>query len=122
MFAYAMLAFTGSAHFNRSMRFYARKEKDMQLSDQGLWNLKKDDSGHNKVTVSAYHPNDRRVKGSPIVCHTEEDIFKALGLPYKAPNERSGFAVAADGFYLAVDHDPNELGDDSNDEGENIHI
>jgi len=48
------------------------------------------------------------------VCETEEDIFKALDLPYKAPNERSGFAVADDGMYIVLD--PNEVLDDSNDE------
>jgi DNA polymerase/3'-5' exonuclease PolX len=114
MFSYAILAFTGSAHFNRSMRYYSRHRKNMQLSDQGLWELKKDDSGKNKVKVSSYHPQDKRIKGNLIVCETEEDIFKALDLPYKAPNERSGFAVADDGMYIVLD--PNEVLDDSNDE------
>jgi len=96
------------------MRYYSRHRKNMQLSDQGLWELKKDDSGKNKVKVSSYHPQDKRIKGNLIVCETEEDIFKALDLPYKAPNERSGFAVADDGMYIVLD--PNEVLDDSNDE------
>jgi len=117
-FAYAILAFTGSAHFNRSMRLYSRQVKNMQLSDQGLWTLQRDDSGGNEVKVSAFHPKDKRVKGNLIVCQTEEDIFKALDLPYKAPNARSGGAIAADGFHIAMCQDQIDLGDDSNDESE----
>ena len=66
----ALLYFTGSGHFNRSMRLWARKI-GYQLSD------------HN---ISPRYADE--VVGNPIPVKTEEDIFKILGIDYKTPNER----------------------------------
>ena len=65
-FPFAVLYFTGNAYFNRSMRLFAKKKK-MHLSDKEL---------------------SYRNTGKKIECKTEEDIFKALGITYKAPHER----------------------------------
>lgn len=74
-FGYAILYFTGSDFFNRSMRLFARK-KGYTLSDHGL------------------HPafrfkNQKIWEGENIPCYTEEDVFKVLGLDYKKPDERN---------------------------------
>ena len=73
-YGFALLYFTGSGNFNRSMRLFAQK-KGYSLSDYGLTPV-------------------LRVKGETVAefesipCPTEEDVFKALNLPFKAPNER----------------------------------
>jgi len=71
-FPFALLYFTGSAYFNRSLRLYA-KNNNFSLSDYGL------------VKHDPNRPNDA---GINIKCENEEDIFAALGLEYKPPSER----------------------------------
>ena len=65
-FPFAILYFTGSAYFNRSLRLFAKK-KGYHLSDKELSN---------------------RFTGERIPCNSEEDIFKALDLKYQTPEER----------------------------------
>jgi DNA polymerase lambda len=65
-YPFAILYFTGSAYFNRSLRLFAKK-KGYHLSDKELSN---------------------RFNGVKIPCNSEEDIFKALDLKYKTPEER----------------------------------
>ena len=60
--------FTGSGNFNVDMRTHALK-LGYSLSDHGMHKL-----------------NDSKKKNIP--CLNEEDIFKLLKMPYKAPNER----------------------------------
>jgi DNA polymerase lambda len=69
-----LLYFTGSDYFNRSMRLFAEK-KGFTLSDHGLARVGK-------------AKGEKVAKGMGIPCETEEDVFKALGLPYKTPAER----------------------------------
>ena len=75
---YALLYFTGSAHFNRSMRYYA-KRLGWSLSDKGL--------------RPAFGSGDDRVKGTndinTVPARSEEDIFNALGLIYVPPEHRN---------------------------------
>lgn len=68
-----MLYFTGSDYFNRSMRLFA-KRKGMNLEDHGLY--------------PALRTKEEKVRLQNIPCFTEEDVFRVLGLEYKAPNER----------------------------------
>ncbi|XP_027707597.1 DNA polymerase lambda isoform X2 [Vombatus ursinus] len=75
-FACALLYFTGSAHFNRSMRALA-KTKGMSLSEHAL--------------STAIVRNSRGVKvglGRALPTPTEKDVFRLLGLPYREPSER----------------------------------
>ena len=69
-FAFAILYFTGSHGFNRSMRLYARK-KGLSMSDKGFVDI--DEKGKTTSIV-------KKVR-----CHTEEEIFKYLGLDFKIP-------------------------------------
>eukprot|EP01083_Nonionella_stella_P263709 895511_1 len=73
-FPFAMLYFTGSDHFVRSMRFYAKK-LGFQLTDVHLA----------RVTRTG----TETVIDGRIACETEEDIFRALGLNYVKPTERN---------------------------------
>ena len=76
---YALLYFTGSDHFNRSMRHYASK-LGYSLSDHGL--------------VRAHRPEGAKesYRGTTNQRHaeTERDVFVALGLPYVEPVDRHG--------------------------------
>ncbi|XP_063817955.1 DNA polymerase lambda [Pseudophryne corroboree] len=74
-FACALMYFTGSAHFNRSMRALA-KTKGMSLSEHSLnMNVVRNRS----VKVNA---------GYPVPTPTERHVFEVLGLPFREPHER----------------------------------
>jgi DNA polymerase/3'-5' exonuclease PolX len=70
-YAYAILYFTGSNMFNRSMRLFAMK-KGFCLSDHGMCRAEK--IAGNIVS-----------EGPNIECYTEEEIFDSLGIKYKSP-------------------------------------
>lgn len=76
----ALLYFTGSGYFNRSMRLLARK-KHMSLSEKGL--------------VIRHHSYDKTTqdkgadKGCLLSTLTERDVFEYLQIPYKFPEERN---------------------------------
>ncbi|XP_034544348.1 DNA polymerase lambda [Notolabrus celidotus] len=74
-FACAIMYFTGSAHFNRSMRAMA-KTKNMSLSEHSL----------NKDVVR--QGTLKMYAGSPLTTQTEKDVFSLLGIPYREPHER----------------------------------
>ncbi|RXG68016.1 DNA polymerase lambda [Armadillidium vulgare] len=75
-FAPAIMYFTGSAHFNRSMRLLATK-LGMSLSEHGL-RARIIRDGKNAVTG-----------GICLETPSEESIFEHLGLNYRPPNERN---------------------------------
>uniref|UniRef100_A0ACB8FA20 Uncharacterized protein n=2 Tax=Sphaerodactylus townsendi TaxID=933632 RepID=A0ACB8FA20_9SAUR len=75
-FACALLYFTGSAHFNRSMRALA-KTRGMSLSEHGLSRGVVRGPGGLKVAPGVILPT-----------LTEKDVFVHLGLPYRKPHER----------------------------------
>ncbi|XP_044046599.1 DNA polymerase lambda [Siniperca chuatsi] len=74
-FACALMYFTGSAHFNRSMRALA-KTKNMSLSEHSL----------NKDVVR--QGNLKVYGGTPLATPTEKDVFSLLGIPYREAHER----------------------------------
>lgn len=76
LYGYALLYFTGSDYFNRSMRLFARK-KGYSLSDHGLYAVNRIDN-KNKITAPLAIP-----------CYTEEEVFAALNLEFKPPAMRS---------------------------------
>lgn len=73
--AFALLYFTGSDHFNRSMRLFAKK-KGFSLSDLGLLPA-------TRVGKVRAHVGTKSVRAS-----TEADVFSALGLRYVPPDRR----------------------------------
>ncbi|XP_015003464.1 DNA polymerase lambda isoform X7 [Macaca fascicularis] len=75
-FACALLYFTGSAHFNRSMRALA-KTKGMSLSEHAL----------STAVVRNTH-GCKMGPGRVLPTPTEKDVFRLLGLPYREPAER----------------------------------
>lgn len=76
--ATALMYFTGSAHFNRSMRLLATK-MGMSLSEHALKTniLRGGKSNREKL-------NEGMILDTP----TEESVFCHLGLSYRQPNER----------------------------------
>ncbi|XP_077461931.1 DNA polymerase lambda isoform X2 [Stigmatopora argus] len=74
-FACALTYFTGSAHFNRSMRALA-KTMNMSLSEHSL-NQSVVRQGSAKVYA-----------GTPLPTPKESDVFNLLGIPYREPCER----------------------------------
>ncbi|EFA86286.1 hypothetical protein PPL_00073 [Heterostelium album PN500] len=70
---FALLYFTGSDHFNRSMRLWARKN-GFSLSESHL--------------VRRWGTAQDEIKGEPIPAANERDIFQLLGLEYKEPHQR----------------------------------
>ncbi|EQC33009.1 hypothetical protein, variant [Saprolegnia diclina VS20] len=79
LFGFAQLYFTGSDHFNRSMRAFA-KQKGYSLTDRGL-------------TKVARAKGAKKLKQAPgLICPDEKDVFIALQLPYKRPEERNCMA------------------------------
>lgn len=74
-FACSLMYFTGSAHFNRSMRALA-KTKSMSLSEHSL---NRDVVRQGGVKVHG---------GAPLPTPTEKDVFNLLGVPYREPHER----------------------------------
>ncbi|XP_017272371.1 DNA polymerase lambda [Kryptolebias marmoratus] len=74
-FACSLMYFTGSAHFNRSMRALA-KTKNMSLSEHSL---NKDVVRQGSLKVHG---------GTPLPTPTENDVFNLLGIPYRQPHER----------------------------------
>lgn len=73
-YGYAVLYFTGSDFFNRNMRLFARKQ-GLMLSDHGLYPV-----GEAML--------ERGTEGASIPCYNEEEVFEALGLDYRKPEER----------------------------------
>ncbi|XP_070683685.1 DNA polymerase lambda [Pempheris klunzingeri] len=74
-FACALMYFTGSAHFNRSMRAMA-KTKNMSLSEHSL---NKDVVRQGSLKVYG---------GTAFTTQTEKDVFSLLDIPYRQPHER----------------------------------
>lgn len=77
-YACALLYFTGSAHFNRSMRLLAKK-MGMTLSEHSL----------NSGVVRKR--NEKVYGGHPLKTPTEESVFHHLGLEYRKPEERDHY-------------------------------
>ncbi|XP_069467733.1 DNA polymerase lambda isoform X1 [Ambystoma mexicanum] len=74
-FACSLMYFTGSAHFNRSMRALA-KTKSMSLSEHSL---NRDVVRNGTLKVST---------GFALPTRSEKDVFELLGLPFREPHER----------------------------------
>ncbi|ELU14231.1 hypothetical protein CAPTEDRAFT_169992 [Capitella teleta] len=74
-FACSKLYFTGSAHFNRSMRHLAGK-MGMSLSEHSL-------------NTGVTRKNGQKLnEGVPLQTPTEDSVFQHLGLKYRPPEER----------------------------------
>lgn len=74
-YAYALLTYTGSGIFNRSMRCLAGR-LGLSLSHQGMYKVIRHKDGKTKF-------------GAPIACATEKDIFDYLGMKYVEPPDRA---------------------------------
>jgi DNA polymerase IV (family X) len=73
-YAWALMHFTGSANFNRSIRLFA-KSKGFKLTDEGLF-------------IAIRKKGETHCGANLVDCYTEEEIFKLFGMDYKPPEER----------------------------------
>ena len=78
-FSFAQLYFTGSDHFNRSMRHYANRI-GWTLGDRGLFPAQRH---------SGNRSGKKTVLGASITATSEQDIFDALGLQFRLPEQRN---------------------------------
>ncbi|CAO3702876.1 unnamed protein product [Rhizopus stolonifer] len=69
-FATALLGWTGSRHFEKSLRDYAKKEKSITLSNQAIFYT---------------YGTEKR----DMLADSEEEIFRILGVPYLDPTLRN---------------------------------
>ena len=83
--SFAMLYFTGSDHFNRSMRHFA-KLKGYSLSDHGLVPCTRDAKQRD---AQGNYVDNKVLIGKTVVCDDEEAIFRFLRLDWKEPTERN---------------------------------
>lgn len=92
-YCFALLYFTGSAYFNRSMRAFCHT-KGLRLSDHSLTNVIRLGKGqrgrgnHSSVGGDAPSVRETIVVSKVPNMLTERDIFDYLGLEYKSPEER----------------------------------
>ena len=93
---FAELYFTGSGHFNRSMRLYADRKKGLKLTDKGLFYRDK-----YSTRVTDLDPKN------------EKEVFEYLGLKWTPPHERDCFdAVVADnGEYVDMSEESSSFRD-----------
>lgn len=95
-FACALMYFTGSAHFNRSMRAMA-KTRNMSLSEHSL-----NENVVRQGSLKVYG-------GTPLATPTEKDVFRVLGIPYRKPHERDWWWTAQhDVFSVFIENDDDE--------------
>lgn len=80
VYPFALLYFTGSGFFNRSLRLYVQK-CGWSLSDRGLCPSYRSKGAPGKGW-------DKTWEGHSVACESEEDFFAACGLPYIAPEAR----------------------------------
>lgn len=98
--AFATLYFTGSGWFNRSMRLWATRKKQMSLNDHGLFPINMA-GGAMKATGTG-----KEYRGDRIGAASEKDIFDMLDLEYRQPHERDCFdAVVEKGSLKPIDLD-----------------
>jgi hypothetical protein len=79
-YPFALLAFTGNAHFNRSLRFWAKKI-GYSLSDHGIKVRPKAEPVRQKCALTTPLP-------LPDVCYTEADVLNRFGIEFIAPERR----------------------------------
>lgn len=83
-YPFAVLYFTGSAYFNRSMRYYA-DNTGLTLSDTGIA----------RVTARDKRRGIRQARAKERHLRTERDIFEFMGIPWKEPWERNCVPIDA---------------------------
>lgn len=113
-YPFAVLSFTGSGNFNRSMRYFVDKIHG-HLSDNSL-----------RLGVSRDSKTNSLIAKSGRLVHnlkTERDIFDALKLPYYEPHERNYYLKECDRELMKNwenrEKQVNKQNKKDNDEGDN---
>jgi DNA polymerase/3'-5' exonuclease PolX len=85
-YAFALLYFTGSDQFNRSLRYLAMAQ-GKTLSDHRLAEALRDNNKSNENRDFS----GRIWVGNSVECSTEEEIFRQLGVEYVQPHDRNHY-------------------------------
>lgn len=97
----ATMYFTGNGYFNRSMRLFVKRRKQMKLDDHGLFT----------------QPIGSHYEGKRIKVKSEKELFDYLGLVWREPHERDCFDAvrlkANNEVFLGEDMDQKEMNSDS---------
>ena len=80
---FALLYFTGSDYYNRSLRAFVNKV-GWQLSDKGLCRVLSEE----RVIQGGKRARVVTSRTHSVKCANEEDVLRAIGAPWKAPHER----------------------------------
>ena len=90
-YAFALSAFTGNDHWNRSLRYFARK-KGFSLSDKGLYVKTYDALDYLRSIGNEKQVEKSFIGGYVPFIFEERDIFVTLGIEerYKEPSQRNG--------------------------------
>ena len=100
-FPYALLYFTGSGHFNRSMRAWcdAALKEHRPLTHPDANGFSMSDIGLHEVVRG--HDGKIKLKLTTITAKTEKEIFEHLYIPYVEPHKREH---SWHGNYAIPDH------------------
>jgi len=107
---FAVFAWTGDKDLNRVLRKYSEKKLGLQLSDTGLCPCKR-------------VPGGKLILGPSIKCDNDEEIFKALRLPYIPLCQRETiptYLMDFEGDGIQNRFPKDGIGRNSNTNGENI--
>ena len=88
VFAFALLYFTGSDYFNRSLRLLVQK-CGWTLSDKGLCRATRVRNPRGGGFLKVW-------TGPSIACNTERDILTACGVPWREPRDRDMEVIETD--------------------------
>ena len=83
---FALLYFTGSDYFNRSLRAYVAK-LNWSLSDHGLTRVVRGDSS--RRADGSFVGASKEHESHSVVCANEADVLRAIGVPWREPAERA---------------------------------
>eukprot|EP00899_Mesostigma_viride_P004351 jgi/Mesvir1/13917/Mv16039-RA.1 len=90
-YPFALLYYTGDGLFSRNLRTYAHRPgvggKMHRLTNRGLFPRV---SGGGVSGGVGSGEDEAKFSPTSVQCETEDDVFRALGLKYVPPNERSG--------------------------------
>ena len=79
---YALLYFTGSDYYNRSLRNFVNKA-GWSLSDHGLCRVNRE-STH----LKGKQLKEMVLRGRSVAAANEADVLRAIGAPWRPPHER----------------------------------
>ena len=89
VFPFALLYFTGSDHYNRSLRHYV-KGLGWSLSDHGLTRVVRDEAPARRAPGGRAPAAEKTWESHSLAAASEADVLRLIGVPWREPAERTG--------------------------------